>query len=42
MTEATESLMAQLQSQSKLATPRRKNPKIRHEIEILKANEHAP
>jgi hypothetical protein len=39
MKEAAESLIAQLYSQSKLTTPRRKNQKIRHENEILKANE---
>jgi hypothetical protein len=40
--EAAESLIAQLDSQSKLSTPRRKNRKIRHKNEILKAKEHAP
>jgi hypothetical protein len=40
--EAAESLIAQLHSQGKLITPRRENRKIRHEIEILKANEPAP
>jgi hypothetical protein len=33
---------AQLHSPDKLTTLRRENRKIRHEIEILKANEHAP
>jgi hypothetical protein len=32
--EAAESLIAQLDSQSKLSSPRRENPKIRHENEI--------
>jgi hypothetical protein len=36
MTEAAESLIDQLHSQGKLTTPRHKNRKIRHEIEILK------
>jgi hypothetical protein len=40
--EAAESLIAQLHSQGKVITPRHENRKIRHEIEILKANEHAP
>jgi hypothetical protein len=40
-TEAAESLIAQLDSHGKLTTPRRKNRKIWHENEILKANEHA-
>jgi hypothetical protein len=40
-TVAAESLIAQLHSQSKLTTPSRENRKIRHEMEILKANEHA-
>jgi hypothetical protein len=40
--EAAEILIAQLHSQGKLTMPRRKNKKIRREIEILKANEHAP
>jgi hypothetical protein len=40
--EVAESLIAQLHSQGKLTTLRRENRKIRHEIEILKANEHAP
>jgi hypothetical protein len=40
--EAAESLTAQLHSQSKLTMPRRENRKIRHENEILKANEPAP
>jgi hypothetical protein len=35
-------LIAQLDLQSQLATPRRENRKIWHESEILKANEHAP
>jgi hypothetical protein len=38
--EAAESLTVQLDSQSKLATPRRE--KIGHEKAIIKANEHAP
>jgi hypothetical protein len=42
MTEAAESLTAQLYSQGKLTTPRRKNWKIRHENKILKANEPTP
>jgi hypothetical protein len=40
--EAAKSLIAQLHSQGKLATPRQENRKIRHENEIVKANEHAP
>jgi hypothetical protein len=36
------SLIAQLHSQGKLTTLRRENRKIRHEIEMLKANEPAP
>jgi hypothetical protein len=36
---AAESLLAQLHSQGKLTMPRRKNRKILHENEILKANE---
>jgi hypothetical protein len=36
---AAESLIAQLHSQGKLTTPRLENQKIRHENEILKANE---
>jgi Asp/Glu/hydantoin racemase len=40
MTEAAD-LIAQLHSQSKLATPRGENRKIQHEIENLKTNEHA-
>jgi hypothetical protein len=39
---AEESLRAQLHSHGKLTTPRRENRKIRHENEILKANEHDP
>jgi hypothetical protein len=38
-TVAAESLKIQLHSQGKLTTPRRENRKIRHEIEISKANE---
>jgi hypothetical protein len=38
---AAESLKAQLHSQGKLTMPSRENRKIGHEIEILKANEHA-
>jgi hypothetical protein len=41
ITVAAESLLVQLDSQDKLTTPRRENWKIRHENEILKANEHA-
>jgi hypothetical protein len=41
-TVAAESLRAQLHSQGKLSTPRRKNRKIRHEIELLNAKEPAP
>jgi hypothetical protein len=41
-TVAAESLIAQLHSQGKLTTPRRENLKIRHEIEMFKANEPAP
>jgi hypothetical protein len=37
MTEAAESLLAQLNSQGKLTMPRRKNREIQHENEILKA-----
>jgi hypothetical protein len=40
-TETAESLIAQIDSQSKLATPRRKNRKIWHENKILRANENA-
>jgi hypothetical protein len=40
-TEAAESLIAQLYSQNKLATLRRKNRKIQYKTVILKANEHA-
>jgi hypothetical protein len=40
-TVAAESLIAQLDLQGNLSTPRRENLKIRHENEILKANEHA-
>jgi hypothetical protein len=42
MTEAEESLIAQLYSQGKLTTPRHENQKFQHENEILKANEPAP
>jgi hypothetical protein len=42
MTEAAESLIAQINSQSKLATPRRENQKNRNENEILKAKEQFP
>jgi hypothetical protein len=38
-TGAAECLIAQLHSQGKLTTPRLENRKIRHEKEILKANE---
>jgi excinuclease UvrABC helicase subunit UvrB len=41
-TVAAESQIAQLHSQSKLTTQTRENRKIRHEIEVLKANGHAP
>jgi hypothetical protein len=37
---AAESPIAQLDSQSKLTTPRHENRKIRHENEIVKANQH--
>jgi hypothetical protein len=40
-TLAAESVIAQLDSQGKLTTPRRENRKIRHENEISKANEQA-
>jgi hypothetical protein len=40
-TGAAKSLIAQLESQGKITTPRSKNKKIRYENEILKANEHA-
>jgi hypothetical protein len=33
--------MSPLHSQGKLTTPRHETRKIRHEIEILKADEHA-
>jgi hypothetical protein len=39
-TVAAESLAAQLDSQSRLTTPRCENQKIQHENEIVKANEH--
>jgi hypothetical protein len=39
-TVAAESLIDQLHSQGKPITPSRENRKIRHEIEILKANEN--
>jgi hypothetical protein len=38
-TGAAESVIAQLHSQGNLTTPRRENQKIRHENEILKAEE---
>jgi hypothetical protein len=41
-TEAAESLIAQIDSQSKLATRSRQNRKIRYENKICKANEQAP
>jgi hypothetical protein len=41
-TGAAEILIPPLHSQSRLATSKRDNRKIRHEIEILNANEHAP
>jgi hypothetical protein len=41
-TEAAESLTAQLDSQSKVATLRHENRKIQHENKILKAKDHAP
>jgi hypothetical protein len=37
MTGPAESLIAQLDSQSKLATPRRENLNMKHEIKISKA-----
>jgi hypothetical protein len=40
-TGAAKSPIAQLHSQGKLTTPRHQNRKIRHEIEIVKANESA-
>jgi hypothetical protein len=40
--KAAESLIAQLHSQGLFTTPRFENRKIRHKIEILKANESAP
>jgi hypothetical protein len=40
-TIAADSLIAQLHSTDKLTTPRRENRKIRHETEIVKANEPA-
>jgi hypothetical protein len=40
-TVAAESLIAKLDSQGKLTTPRRENRKLRYENEILKANKHA-
>jgi hypothetical protein len=40
ITVAAESLIAQLDPQGKFTTPRRENRKIRHENEILQANEH--
>jgi hypothetical protein len=42
MTEAAESLIAQLYSQGKLTKPRRKNRRIRHENKILKVSESTP
>jgi hypothetical protein len=42
MTEAADSLIAQLCSQGRLTTPRCENRKIQHENEILKASEPAP
>jgi hypothetical protein len=42
MTEAVESLIAQLYSQDKLTVPRRKNQKNQRKTEILKENEPAP
>jgi hypothetical protein len=36
LTEAAESLVAQLHKQGKLTTPRRENQQIRHKIKILK------
>jgi hypothetical protein len=41
ITVAAVSLIAQLDSQGKLTTPRRENRKNRHENEILKAIEDA-
>jgi hypothetical protein len=40
-TVAAESLVANLHSQLSSTTPSRENRKIRNEIEVLKANEHA-
>jgi hypothetical protein len=42
MTEAAESLIAQLHSQSKLTTSWHENRKILYENELLKAKEPAP
>jgi hypothetical protein len=44
MTEAAESLntVAQIYSKGKITMQRRKNKKIRHKNEILKANEPVP
>jgi hypothetical protein len=39
---AAEGLIAQLDSQSKLSTPRRENRKIQHTSGIKKAKEHTP
>jgi hypothetical protein len=39
MTDAAESLIAQLYSQRKITTPRREHRKIRNENEIFNANE---
>jgi hypothetical protein len=42
MTEAAESIIAQLYSQGKLTMRKRESQQIRHEKEMLKANELAP
>jgi hypothetical protein len=39
---AVESLIAQINSQCKIATVRLENRKIRYDKEIFKRNEHAP
>jgi hypothetical protein len=42
ITVAAASLIAQLDSQGKLTTPRRENRKIRHENEIFETDEFSP
>jgi hypothetical protein len=42
MTEAVESLIAQLYSEGKVTTPRHENQKILYKNEILKENKPAP